>query len=214
MAAQMPWPSEPVATSTNGSRGVGALRDLSRSGAASAAGAIERCLGPRGTERRGVPFDSTKRSLAGFSTFDRSAARRRTARREPAIDAAGRCPLPASDVARTESMRSRWRCRRVESATRSMDMDRKFYFRRSASARAQPRLPTRRRRARVPIRPPGCARPGVIIGAAASPPRRDRRIVQRRERHSTRAASQRIDRRGRLAIAISSSASIEHGRRR
>ena len=57
------------------------------------------------------PFDSTKRSLSGLLRIaaGRSASRRRTAR--PSMSAAEQqlvgWPLPASDVARIESMRSR-----------------------------------------------------------------------------------------------------------
>ena len=59
IAAQMPWPSEPVATSTNGSRGVGwPSRSESDRAQLQQLGAIEGAgLGPRRVEdRRGVPL--------------------------------------------------------------------------------------------------------------------------------------------------------------
>ena len=68
MAAQMPWPSEPVATSTNGRRGVGcpsrsdsSLAELQQLGAVERAG-----FSPRGVENRGcVPLGQDEPVAAG-----------------------------------------------------------------------------------------------------------------------------------------------------
>src|SRR6266511_3635784 len=112
-AAQMPWPSEPVATSTKGSFGVGwpsrsdpicrSVSSSRRSNAPASAQAAYR-IGAA------CPFDNTNRSLSGLAGSFGS--KRISAKKSAAIRSAIEqqlvgCPLPASEVERSESMRSR-----------------------------------------------------------------------------------------------------------
>src|SRR5580765_136002 len=113
MAAQMPWPSEPVATSTNGSLGVGCpsrfesiLRRLSRSARSKAPASAHRAY------RIGAawPFDSTKRSastLCGSFGSNRISAKKSAASKSAAEQQVVGWPVPASDVDFTESIRNR-----------------------------------------------------------------------------------------------------------
>jgi hypothetical protein len=143
IAAQMPCPSEPVATSTKFSRGVGcpsrsdpiwrSFISSARSNAPASAQAEYR-IGAA------CPLDSTKRSLCGF--FGSFGSKRISAKKSAAVRSAIDMqlvgwPLAASVVARTESIRSLVAMffNAGMSNARSMGMDGKFYFRRSKSAR-------------------------------------------------------------------------------
>ena len=108
-AAQMPCPSEPVATSTKGRRGVGCpSRSLSmhRSFSRSSGGTKPASAHAAYSNGAACPFDRTKRSLSWFcgSRGSRSACARRTGRqrcRRPSNNSTdGRCP-PHSWRART-----------------------------------------------------------------------------------------------------------------
>ena len=112
IAAQMPWPSEPVATSTNGSRGVGwpsrseSIRRSFSSSARSNAPASAHAAYRIGAA---WPFDSTKRSLPGWRGS--CGSNRISAKNSAAMTSAADMqlvgwPLPASDVDVIESIRS------------------------------------------------------------------------------------------------------------
>ena len=132
IAAQMPWPSEPVATSTNGSRGVGCpsrSESISRSFSSSARSNAPASAHAAYRIGAACPFDSTKRSLSVLLRIlrDRTASRRKTARpRCRPSTAAGRMAA-AGFRRRARSSRSAagWRCSSSAgmSVARSMDGD-------------------------------------------------------------------------------------------
>ena len=108
-----PWPSEPVATSTNGSRGVGwpsrsdpivrSFRSSPRSNAPASAHAAY-------NTGAACPFDRMNRSLSGWRGSlgsNRISAKNRAATRSAAEQQLVGWPLPASDVDLMESIRSR-----------------------------------------------------------------------------------------------------------
>ena len=113
IAAQMPWPSEPVATSTNGSRGVGCPSrsdPILRSFSSSSRSKQRR---PRPTRRRGSAprGPSTARSDRSRDSAGRFGSKRISAKNSAAMMSAadsswsdGRCRPRC--VERTESMRS------------------------------------------------------------------------------------------------------------
>src|SRR5439155_8091827 len=111
--AQIPWPSEPVATSTNGSRGVGwpsrsdpivrSFRSSPRSNAPASAHAAY-------NTGAACPFDRMNRSLSGWRGSlgsNRISAKKSAATRSAAEQQLVGWPLPASDVDLRESIRSR-----------------------------------------------------------------------------------------------------------
>src|SRR6185436_14588143 len=111
-AAQMPCPSEPVATSTNGSRGVGcpsrseSIRRSFNSSARSNAPASAQAAYRSGAA---CPFESTNRSLTvflGSCGSNRISAKNSAATRSAAEQQLVGCPLPASEVDLTESIRN------------------------------------------------------------------------------------------------------------
>ena len=113
IAAQMPCPSEPVATSTKGSRGVGCpSRSQSSLRSERSSSRVRKPASAQAAYSSGAawPFDSTKRSLSsccGLRGSNRISAKNRVATMSAAEQQLDGWPLPASDVARTDSMRSR-----------------------------------------------------------------------------------------------------------
>src|SRR5580704_2591367 len=113
IAAQMPWPSDPVATSTKGKRGVGCpsrsdpiVRSFSSSLRSNAPASAQ----PAYRSGAAWPFESTNRSLSSW--WGSFGSKRISAKNSAATTSAAEqqlvgCPLPASEVDLTESMRRR-----------------------------------------------------------------------------------------------------------
>src|SRR6187401_3140308 len=111
--AHNPWPSDPVATSTHGSRGVGCpsrSESSFRSVSKSSRGMMPTSAQAAYRIGAACPFDRTKRSLSslrGFAGSYRISTKNNAAMISAADMHVDGCPVPASLVAITESMRRR-----------------------------------------------------------------------------------------------------------
>ena len=172
IAAQMPWPSEPVATSTNGRRGVGwpsRSEPISRSFSSSARSNAPASAHAAYRIGAACPFDSTKRSLSGLcGSFgsNRISAKKSAATRSAAEQQLVGCPLPASDVdadrvdpqPRGDVLQrgNERRAVNVHNGARDSIVRPCSQFAQREAVRG--RRPTACPRARAPTRPPACAR--------------------------------------------------------
>src|SRR5258706_3091014 len=111
--AQIPWPSDPVATSTNGNRGVGwpsRSQEISRSSSSSERSNASASAHAAYKSGAAWPFESTKRSAPGcFGSLgsNRISAKKSAATRSAAEQQLVGWPLAASEVDLIESIRRR-----------------------------------------------------------------------------------------------------------